>query len=940
MEFRILGSLEVVAEGRPVRLSAAKHRALVARLLLSMGQVVSTDTLVDALWDEPPASADKLLRIYVSQVRKALPEPRLVTQSPGYVLHVEPSELDSARFERLLAEGQAALADGHPTLASALLGRALALWRGPALADFAYDPFAAHEIARLEELRLLCREERLEADLALGRVSEGIAELQALVSAEPLRERLRAQLMLALYRAGRQGDALEAYQEARRTLRDALGVEPGLELRRLERAILNQDPSLEAPTGARLLSAEVPRHGSPLVGRTRELGELVRLLRRDDVRIVTLTGPGGVGKSRLALEAAAAIGGELANGSLLVELGPLTDPELVLPAVARAAGSPEPANGRRRDSLAEALRGRELLLVLDNFEHVLAAAADVSELVRHAGRVKVLVTSRALLRIAGEHVYDLPPIAADEAVALFERRAAALGAGFELSGANEPAVREICARVDHLPLAIELAAARSRTLEPEELLARLGQRLPLLVGGRRDAPARQQTLRAAIDWSFKLLEQPQQRVLVRLAVFAGGMTLEAADTVCGADVDALTTLLERSLLRQRPGSPLRFELLETIREYTLERLEESGEAETVRLRHADYFTALAERGEAELSGAGQAEWLERLESEHDNFRAALASLGGPGHEDLELRLAASLSRFWYVRGFVAEGLSRLEAALARGSGQTALSAKGYRAASALAVIRGDLERARVLAERGLDLYRTLGDPAGVARSLSNLGAILVSGGDVERAAALLDEAVELADEIGDKRLSALALNNRGDVALTQHAFAGAAGFFERSLALLRELGDSVNVARSLFNLGAAALEQEQTDAARELFRESITLCSELGDREDVVWCLVGFAALAAGDGRAEQGAELLGAAAAILREMGASMKPYERGLYERTEHALRARLDERSFAAARERGLQMPVEDAIESVVASSPSRPARARERDAPPTSSSPQTI
>jgi len=936
MEFRILGPLEVSSEIGPVPITPAKHRALLTHLLLHANEVVSADALVDALWGEkPPVSARKLLQVYVSQLRKSLGDSVLVTRAPGYLIAVEWPRLDTARFERLLREGGQALREGNPALASTLLARALALWRGPALADFAYDSLVQAEARRLEELRVTALEQRIEADLELGRHSRLVGELQVLVGEYPLQERFRAQLMLVLYRSGRQAEAVDVYADARRALVLELGVEPSSELRELHRAILNQDPGLQPPPPERLTAAQMPAPATRLIGRERELGEVERLLGLPGIRLVTITGPGGIGKTRLALEAGARASDEFANGVVFVGLAALTDRALVIPTIAEALGVTEQAGEPLPQTLADALCFRELLLVLDNIEQVLEAAPALADLLVAAPRLKLLCTSRARLRLSGEHVYRVPPltlpnpaqlgdlsaVSKSAAVVLFSERARAVKPAFALTAENASAVAEVCTRLEGVPLAIELAAARIRTLPPRALLERLGRHLPLLTEGAWDLPARQQTLRATIDWSYELLTRAEQSLFARLGVFVGDWSFEAAELVCAPEdvLQALTGLLDNSLVGDEAGlGEPRYRMLETVREYALERLDEDAEAGQVRDRHAQAFVALAEQAEGELVKPEQALWHERLEREHGNMRAALGWLQESEQVELELRLAAALGRFWYVRGHLSEGRRRLEDALAHAGAvaRPELRAKALRVTSAVAVIQGEYASARVLAEQGLELYRVLGDRPGTVRSLSNLGAILLAEGRAEDAVSALDESVALSRDLPDRRIAALALNNRGDVALTQGDYDAATAFFDESLALLRAVGDTANIARSLFNLGAAALERGKTPEARELLRESVSISGTVGDKEDVAWCLVGLAAVATQSGDPARGAVVLGAADALLEGMGALMKPFERGLQGRTLAAIRERLDSESFEAAWAHGRGLPVDQAVAYAVA------------------------
>jgi len=842
-------------------------------------------------------SARKLVQVYVSQLRKALPERRIATVAPGYLLQVLDGELDAERFERLLEEGRTALRDGNAPLAAALLARALGLWRGSALADVAYDGFAGEEAGRLEELRLVAQEEQLAAEVAAGRHDAALAELRALAAQHPLRERPRAHLMLALYRLGRQAEALEVYRGGRAALHDELGLEPGPELKELERAILRHDPTLAPPERPGV--AELPVPPNALVGRERELAALGRLVHDADARLLTLTGAGGSGKSRLALELARAAAGSFANAAVLIDLAPLRDPALVLPTLLQGLGVAERPGETPAETLASWLRPHELLLVLDSFEHLLRAGPELVRLLAAAPRLRLVVTSRAVLHLSGERVYPVQPLAEDDALALLLARARALEPGFGTEPDDEEALRAVCRRLDGLPLAIELAAARARMLSPASLRERLDGSLPALAVGPRDLPARQRTLRDALEWSTDLLQPAERDDLATLSVFAGGCTLEAAEVICGTNLDRLSALVDQSLVQRDESSPApRFSLLETVREHARDLLGEARQGD-VALAHAVYFTELAERAEVELGGPAQSEWLERLEREHDNARSALAFVARSDEPELELRLAAALGRFRYVRGYLTEGRLALETALARDhTGFPHLRAKACRVASALAVLQGDYAGARRLAEEGLSLYRAGDDAAGVARSLSNLGAILVANAELERAEAVLDEAVVRTRALGDRRLCALALNNRGDLALTEGEWSTAATLFEESLALLRELGDTVNVARSLFNLGACALERERDDEALDRLREGLALCIDLGDREDEAWCLVGLAALAERGGDLEQAALLLGAADGLLDAMGASFKPYEQSLHRRVGAALADALDPTALAKA------------------------------------------
>jgi predicted ATPase/DNA-binding SARP family transcriptional activator len=608
VEFRLLGPLEVLGDdGEPLPLGGKRPRALLALLLLHPNRAVSIDRLVDAVWGEsPPATARSALQVHVHALRKALGADRIVTRAPGYFVRVEPGELDVERFEELVAAGSFA--------------KALALWRGPALADVAHEDFARAEAARLDEARLSAIEARIDAELDAGRHDAVAAELDALVAAHPHRERFRAQQMLALYRGGRQADALAAYRDARAAL-DDLGLAPSAELRALEQRILRQDPGLAAAPAAPEAGRgrePLPPARTPLVGREREIAALRALLGRPDTRLVTLTGPGGTGKTRLAVAAA-----EGTDGAVFVDLSAVTEPGLVLPTVARALGVAEVPGESDLDTLLAALEHEETLLVLDNAEHVLDAAPDVARLVASVPALTVLVTSRAPLRVAAEHVYAVSPLPVpgqgDETAATVERvaavrlyadRARATLPGFELTDENASAVARICRGLDGLPLALELAAARVRALGPEGTAERLGERLSLLSRGARDLPERQRSLRATLDWSVQLLDDDARRLLAVFGAFSGGASLVALEVVA-PDVDvvvAVDDLLDAALVARvgGAGGP-RFSMLETVREYANELLTASGE----NARCATGTSTGASRRSRARARTGSARWTRR-----------------------------------------------------------------------------------------------------------------------------------------------------------------------------------------------------------------------------------------------------------------------------------------------------------------------------------------
>ena len=917
VELRVLGPLEVLADGVAVELPGHKHRRLLAALALANGRVCSVDVLTDAVWGEtPPASARKLLQLYVSQLRKALDRSVILTEGSSYALGAEREAIDAVRFEGLAKEASAALEADNPHLAASLADRALALWRGPAYADVFYDEFARGEAERLEELRLRVTEDRLDAQLRLGDHAAAMPEALAVLRQHPLRERLQGLAMLASYRAGRQTEALDHYADYRRRLDEELGLAPGPGLRELQLRILRQDPDLEPSVAAGDVTGKLPVSLGSLVGRTHELAQLREILARRQTRLLVLTGAGGSGKTRLALEAAREAASSFANGAVFVELAPLREPELVIPTIAQALGLAD--TNEPVDALGEALRPRELLLLLDNAEHVLEATPAFVELLSRAPHLTVLVTSRTVLHLSGEHVFPVAPLDDATAQELFEQRARSHEPAFGITPDNREAVREICRRVDGLPLAVELAAARIRALTPEAVLERLTERLGFLAGGPRDLPARQQTLHETLDWSYDLLSEEERRLLARLSVFRGGATLAAIAAVCldgdeARALDLVERLADASLLIvRRPDGEPRYSLLETVRQYAAERLE-GLDAGTPRRRHAEWFLALAERAEPQFSGEHQMRWFSLLELEHDNVRAALAFFLRAGGGEPALRLTVALSRFWYVRGHLGEARRNIEAVLPSAiDGDPLLLRRAQTAAASIALLQGDYAASTAFAESALGSAHRCGEPRFVANALSNLGAIVHAAGDESRAAVVLEEAVALARDVGDERITALALNNLGDLALSVADYDRAGPLFAESLDLLRARGDTANIARSLFNLGAVALMLEDSEVAAARFRESLELAHQADDQEDFAWCLEGFAALAARVGDGERAATLSGAAGALLRGIGADFKPFERRLHESTEAQARSLCGARAFEGASSRGAVLPRAEVLE----------------------------
>jgi predicted ATPase/DNA-binding SARP family transcriptional activator len=671
---RILGPLEV--DGAAV--GGGRLRALLARLALDAGRPVTAGALVDAVWDtELPADQTHSLQSLVSRLRRALGDAEAVAQVPGgYVLS---AEVDAHRFEKLAAEGAA---EPSPERSAQLLREALALWRGPALADLTDYRFALSAATRLEDLRLSALADRIDADLQLGRGDRLVHELEGLSAEHPLNERLAAQLISALYAAGRQADALAAYERVRVRLNEELGVPPSPELQAAHLAVLRGDPRPEAPKSS--ARTNLPAPVTSFVGREREIAHIGELLERS--RLVTLVGPGGAGKTRLAREAVARWVDRVADGVWMVELAPVTAEVEIVPSVlgvfgvreASISDKPRPARDTL-ERLLDILGDREAILVLDNCEHLIAPVAELAEtLLAACPRLRVVATSREALAIAGESLAPVPPLglpaegaSAEEALAhpairLFADRAAAALPGFAVDAETVGPTIEICRRLDGLPLALELAAARLRSLPLTDLAARLDDRFRLLTGGSRTALARHRTLRAVVDWSWELLPEEERRLARRLAVFPAGATVESASAVFGADAfDGLVALVDRSLLQLVPDTaPVRYRMLETIREYGLERLEEADELDSTRAAHARYFAALADAAEPQLRRPGQKQWFARMHAERENILAGLRYLGDSGDARGAIHLAVTLLWFWLLSGSQTESTAWLDFALA------------------------------------------------------------------------------------------------------------------------------------------------------------------------------------------------------------------------------------------------------------------------------------
>jgi predicted ATPase/DNA-binding SARP family transcriptional activator len=927
IEFRVLGALTAVADGCTLALGAPKQRAVLAELLLARGALVSRDELVDAVWGETaPDSASTSLQVYVHGLRKALGGDRIETHGNGYRLRLEPGELDLERFERLVEHGRRALDAGDAVAAANDLSAALAFWTGHPLADLADQP-VAQRAARIDEQRLHALELRNDAELALGRHEQILAELDALVRENPYRERFREQQILALYRGGRQKDALDAYRELREMLVEELGVEPGPTLRELERAVLRQDPALAVPAGPTQGTSRLPVPPTPLIGRHLEVAAVAALLRRDDVRLVTLTGPGGTGKTRLALAIAAELAPELAGGAVFVDLAPVSDPALLPTGIAQALGVD--AADDALAAVADEIGNRPLLLVLDNLEQLLPEVTAVASLLAAAPRLCILATSRAPLRLSGEHEYPVPPlsvpaaassfeeVADTDAVHLFLARARAVDPSFALTDENVRAVAAICRRLDGLPLALELAAARTRLLPPDELERRLADALELLVEGARDLPPRQQTLRATLDWSWELLDESQRDALARLSVFAGGAPLDAAQAVV-ASLEHVADLVEHGLLRRVDG---RLVLLETIRAYALERLREAAAEEDARRRHAAHFLGVADRLYPELVDGDVEAAIAELDREHENLLAALTWAADAGDVATEVGLVTDLRVYWAIRGTLGEARRLFERAIADSADDPRLHAQALYHGASFAMRRGDLATARTEWQTALELFRGLGDEEEQARCIAELGSVALAEGALDLAEQHYREAAAAFAAQGKRMREAAALGNLAAIAAERGNWETADAEGRRVVEIQREVADDQGLCISLHNLARVELALDRLDEARRFATESLQMASDLGYTEVIGYSLGTIAELALAQGEEERAARLLGRGDALFAETGAMRYGEEAEAWERTLAELAERLGEARLRELIAAGAALTTGDAVAEAVKSAATR-------------------
>jgi predicted ATPase/DNA-binding SARP family transcriptional activator/DNA-binding CsgD family transcriptional regulator len=955
VRIQLLGGFRVSVGSRTVgedgwRLKKAK--SLLKLLALAPGHRMHREHALDLLWpDSGSESQVNNLRQALHAARRAL-KPAPGASSNNYLQLLGDQValcpegdvwVDVRAFEEAATTARRV---GEPPAYRA----AIDLYAGELLPEDRYEGWAEERrdglrgtyISLLLELAVLY-EEGEEFEEAIGALRKAVVE-------EPTREEAHMGLMRLYSLTGRRQEALLQYERLRKALLEELGAEEPGEAGRLlyEEIRAGLSPVIQPPAEedrTRAEPSDSPRHNLPVertsfVGRQEEMVEVERLLAMTG--LLTLTGTGGSGKTRFALALARKLAGAYSDGAWLVELAPLSDPELVKETVAVALGVREQPGHPLTATLKEHLSSKKLLLVMDNCEHLVEAAARlVQTLLDSCQNLKVLATSREALNVSGELIWPVPSLSVPdngsgdyyspttveelgryESVRLFVERAQYRRPSFELTPENARAVAEVCGRLEGIPLAIELAAARVGVLEVGQISRRLKDSLGVLAGGNRTAEPRQRTLRGALEWSYDLLGELERKLFCRLSVFAGDWILEAAEAVCAGGelersevLDLLSQLVDKSLVlvEERDGEA-RYRLLETVRQYGREKLEESGEEDEVRRRHALYFLQLAEEAESELKGHQQVVWLERLETEHDNLRAAMRFLLNTGETEAAARLIWALWFFWRAHGHQGEGYRYAGEVLEKGDAlPTDAKAKVLNARGIMSYGLESIEGTERLWEQSVALFRQTEDKSGLALALGGMGIMALARGDFDRSTALFEEGLKLYRELGDKWGVGSVLSHLGIIPLSRGEYERAMGYFEEALALSREIGDRLICSISLHNLAWVSRLRGDHERAAGLYVEGLGVAVELGDKAGVAYCLEGLAGLIATEDRPQRKARLFGASEAVLETVGAPLyvQIQDRALYQRTVEELRSRLGEEAFEAAWSEGRAMTPEQAI-----------------------------
>ena len=930
LEISLLGPIRVTRDGAPVDIGGSRNTTLLALLALRAGTAVEPDLLIEQLWaGEPPDGSSTTLRTYLSRVRAALGDEALIGHVPaGYILHVPPEAVDVVAFERLVRAGRLQLERGSHRRAAQTLQRALALWRGRPFAGLADVEAFRADTVRLEELQLLAIESRIECDLALGRDAELVDELEGLLTVQPFRERLWRHLMLALYRAGRQADALAAYHRARVALNEQLGIEPSEDLTALEAAILRQD--VPRPGARRLMTSTLPIPLTSFVGRSHEAGEVLSLVARN--RLVTLVGVGGVGKTRLAIEVARRSLEDLVDAVAFVDLAAVADAALLPSQVATALGLPVAMEHDLPAGLRAIGAGAELLIVLDNCEHLRdAVAALAHDVLGATGDVRILATSRQVLDVAGEAPFPVPPLdfsqpdrdgtgdAPSEAVQLLLDRAMLVRHDLQVDAAARMTAARICQELDGLPLAIELAAARVKALSLTEIEERLHDRFQFLVSWRRLSAARHRTLAEAMSWSFELLAPEEQDLLSRMAVFPAGATLASITAVC-ADSDAIRDerlvehlverLVDASLVNPMAGTQgTRYRLLETVRQYAEQRLapDQLGE---LRRRHAERVRTIAISSNLSLEGDPAAMRFEVAQEELPSIRSAI-HWANAADRSLGLEIACALERFW-VTNHPLEGIDTFTALLADEALPHALRARGLRCRGGCRYITGDFAAGVADYEAALALHRQLEQPADQAHLRMRLAVEAHRRGDPEQAQRLLDEADAIG---GDARYTPdryVGLQLAAVLALDDGRIDDGFEMLHRAADLAAEAGDMWWRSDTLAQLAERALSLGRLDEGHGAAREALLLARAIGDRQSIVFNVAMLAHHAALTGHGRRAGRLWGGIQAEV-ERGRPM-----GQWELEQEAIRAKVATRAgpdFSAGVGPGRSLALEELLEEAL-------------------------
>ena len=903
MRFEVLGSLRIRRDQETISLTSGRQRALLANLLIASGETVSADRLIEAVWgDDLPSDPTNTLQHGVAQLRKVLEPGRargeapsvLISDGAGYRLATRNHPVDADEFTNEVERGRRLLDGGDPSGAIDVLETAENAWRGPAYADFAYDEFARAESERLHELRIQSRELLIDARSAAVGPASVVADLEALVIENPYREGLWRRLMTSLYQTGRQTEALRVFSEASRILGDELGIAPSTELTELEEQILLQDPSLAAPL-LNTIRHNLPTMTTSFIGRDEALARVIEYVGAG--RLTTMLGPGGSGKTRLAIEAAHLLLGSYPDGVWLVRLDDLADAELLVATIGAVVGMPENRDKAVIETLADHLADAQTLLVLDNCEHLVESVATlVDTLLAACPSLVVLATSQDALNVAGEQRFPLPPLGLPNdvdipfddletvpAVALFLARAAAINPGLDTSAATIAAVSNIVDALDGIPLAIELAAARTDLLTPAEIARRLADRFEILGAGPRDAPQRQQTLRDTVEWSYGLLDADEQAFFTALSVFSGGFDVAAAAAITKTTepvaMEKINRLVQRSLV-MRSGSAAgqsRYRLLETFRIFGLSALDAARDLDATKDRHLSYFGEQTVLNDDLLSGAGQMDAFELMLAEQDNLRSAMAWSLESGKFGAGIKIVAWAGRFWDWRGSLAEGgtwtLRFLDAVADESLDQYSflVAWAGYYAWEL-----GDEEGARRHADRAVSIARRHDDVLGETVASTGLALYARVGGDGARAVEINADIRRMALEIDRTWLAVWADNHDGLSLLAMGEIDRAAAAAEASLRGFRELGDHRATGWALTVMAQVALARLDYARAIELGDEAMRVSCGVGDGRNAAWALELSADAARASGDAEAAARFEASADQLLKERGVPTSPWRR----------------------------------------------------------------